>query len=673
MNPTETAERLLTREALYVGLSLLTFALAITLIVSPDLIAPSLPEELTDLATPEMATVVLTAGAVVLGGYLFWLLATRHPNETDRDVDPPDASPTETYPVTGAELTSRLEKTITNLQRGDPAEPGALRDDLRERFRTLAKNLGYSEEAVDDLIVSGDWTDDRSAAMFIGGSAVGNYTFVARLRAWLVPGRTFKQRYQRSLRALEEFVEADAGMLSLAEQADHPKHQSVDTRAPLRHAPDRLEWNTRWLGAAFISLTFATAGLFWAESTLFYVALLPLGFIAYAAVTTAPDPVQTLTITRETTTTHPLPGEPVDISLTVTNSGSTAVTDVRLVDGVPDALTVTAGYASGGFSLRAGESRTLQYRLRPQRGTHVFEPTVVRLRSISGATIATAHITPEGPNSLHCAVPVDSVPVHRRTIQRVGSVPTDRGGPGLEFHSTREYRTGDPPRWIDWRRYARTAELGTIRYRRQEATTVVALIDGREVSAVVDQPGTPDGITLSVYASILATGTLLDAGHKVGLVGLGVRVDGNDLYSGPPVYLPPGEVGVHSSRIADVCDTIADPATLRGNPLEPDDIDVDRLHALLPATAQLLVFSPLLDDDIVDTISELRRRGFEITVLSPNVTRRPDYGARVARLDRTIRRTTLMKLGVPVLDWNPDERLHRTLDRLAKQSVLVSQ
>lgn len=674
MSRTNAVKRVLTIETLYVVLTLLTLGIAFLLVRTPDLIDPSIADQLLAFAEPELLPIALTGGALILGGYLFWLLATSQRDDVvATETETSESSSSDTHHVTGAATTAQVTETIDALERGEGGSPESLRHDLIERFETLATEIGYTTAETEELLATGDWTDNETAALFLGSPNYGEYDFLARLRGWLFPGRTFERRYDLTLTAIETFLtEAASFETSIHDRGATNQHET-DSIPTLRTAGDRQQWHARWHGAVFISLVFVTAGIFFAESTLFFVALLPLGFVGYAALARSPDPASTLAISREPTTTHPLPGEPVDITLTIENTGTAPLTDIRVVDGVPDALTVTEGVSSAGFALRAGESRTLQYRVRPQRGTHVFDATVVRLRSLSGAAIATAEITSDGPASLQCAVPIDSVPVHRETIQRVGSVPTDRGGPGLEFHSTREYRHGDPPRWIDWRRYARTGELGTIRYRRQEATTVVAMIDGREAAAFVDQPGTPDGVTLSVYAGILSTGTLLDAGHQVGLLGLGVRVDGDDVYSGPPVYVPPGEAGVHSARIADVCDTIADPATIRGNPLDPGPIDVDRIHSLLPQSAQLLVVSPLLDDEIVDAVSALRRRGFDITVLSPDITRRDAYGTRLHRLDRTRRRLTLTKLGIPVIDWNPDDRLHLTLDRLAESSILVTQ
>lgn len=468
---------------------------------------------------------------------------------------------------------------------------------------------------------------------------------------------------------------------------------------------------TRWHAGVVASLVLAGVGFVAASPALFLAAIVPTSFLLYAALTSVPEPSSSLVVSRTCTPERPLPGETVDVEVTVRNEGDRTIPDVRIVDGVPEAVSVLEGRTARGVALRAGESTTLSYTLQPRRGTYSFSPVRIRTRGLGASAVATAEIEADGDDAIDCRVPVEGVPVHRRTIPFVGAIATDSGGPGFEFHSTREYRHGDSVRRIDWRRYARTDELGTVRYREQEATKVVTLVDGRAVAAASAVDGRPDGVTLSVYAAVVATGAFSDAGHSVGVAGLGVSASIPGVYSGPPVYVEPSVGADVSARIARVCDAIAaGPGSMSGSlgtdPADTDafeasagaadDADSDapvgatdggatdggaidgraapesrrrsaietaELRTLLPPDAQLFVCSPLLDDDIVAAVEKLRRHGYPVTVLSPDLTDADHVGARIESIRRAARLERLERLDVVVLDWNTDEPLSVPLER----------
>ena len=427
-----------------------------------------------------------------------------------------------------------------------------------------------------------------------------------------------------------------------------------------------------WQAGMAASIGLAGAGFVLATPELFLVATIPLVFLGYAAAASVPDPTANIQVTRTCSTTHPVPGEPVDVTLAVKNVGSRILPDVRIGDAIPPALGVVSGSARSAVSLRPGEAATLSYRLRPPRGSFTFDDPTIRIRSLSGGVVSTVRIDGSGDDTLECRVPVDGMPVHRRTIPRVGAIPIDDGGPGLEFHSTREYRHGDPPRRIDWRRYAREDELGTIRYRRQEGANVLLVVDGRPDAAQVSTPGQADGRTLSVYAAVVIASALGAVNHRVGLAALGTRTNtGTDAadITGPPAYLPPGEGSRHTARLAALADAVATGTEVRGPSLVSQ---TERLIDLCPIDAQLVVCSPLLDDQIVDAIRALRRQGLAVTVVSPDLTTGEHVGARVAALERVARIERIRRTDVPVLDWDPADPLAVALDRLRRAGVLVS-
>ncbi len=429
---------------------------------------------------------------------------------------------------------------------------------------------------------------------------------------------------------------------------------------------------SRWHSAVSASIFLVAAGIVVGSQALILAAIVPVTFLGYAAVSAVPAPETVLSADRQCTPKTPLPGEPVAVELTVRNESERTLPDVRVRDGVPEGLEVLEGREAATLSLSPGEERTLNYTLRPRRGSYTFEPVWLRLRSLSATAVGTVDLTAAGDDSLECRVPLDGLPLHRETIPFVGAVATDSGGPGYEFHSTREYRRGDPLNRINWRRYARSGELGTVRYREQEAASVVVIVDGRPPARVSPGAGHPDGITLSAYAGLLTTSALAAVGHEVGLVGLGVRGTVRGVYDGPPAYVEPGRGHTVGARIASVCDDVAaqssaaarsEAATSHAPPAADGGIvSADRLDALFPPGSQLVCCTPAVDDAIVELTLELRRRGYPLSVVSPAVTTGETIGARVAALHRETRLERLQRVDGPVVDWDPETNLASALD-----------
>lgn len=428
---------------------------------------------------------------------------------------------------------------------------------------------------------------------------------------------------------------------------------------------------SRWQAGIVASIALAAGGFLLGTATLLVAGLIPLTYAMYAAVASVPAPDTSLRAERDLSPGSPLPGEPVHVTTTIHNEGDQTLPDVRIVDGVPGELDVVSGSDRCLATLRPGESVDIEYELQPRRGSYAFEDPRVRLRSVSAAAVSTAPVPVSETASFECGVPLEGLPIHRRTTPFVGSVPTQSGGEGHEFHSTREYRHGDPLSRVNWRQYAKTGDLGTILFREQEAARVVVVVDGRRASVAAPSPGMPDGVTLSSYAGAVTASALSDAGHQVGVAGLGVTSDLPGVYNGPPAFVEPGTGSETLGRIARVCDAVA--AT--GSTTSPEAVAdggrttssrgskgiVTQIDALTGGDTQVVVCTPVVDPGAVEVISGLRRRGTPTTVIAPDVTTGDTVGSRVASLERKARLTKLRQLDVPVIDWDPEIPLQRAL------------
>lgn len=399
--------------------------------------------------------------------------------------------------------------------------------------------------------------------------------------------------------------------------------------------------STRWHGAVAAAIIFAAVGVATRSGALLLSAIVPLAYLAYGL---ASGPVEaTLSVTRHVDSDLTPPGTPVHVTLTVTNDGEHGLSDVRVVDAVPDDLAVMRGSPRVGTTLEPGESTTVEYVLVARRGVHEFAPPHVRVRSLGGASVTTLRPTVAGETELVCRLDAEAPPLDEQGSQFVGQLTTSDPGEGLTFHSTREYRRGDDAKRIDWRTYAKRGELATVNYERRLAATVVLVVDARRVSRAVPGPGRPTAVELSAYAATHAVRDLMAAGHEVGVAVVGT--DG----SGPAGlhWLPPASGADQRARALDLFETAADATA--GAP------DIDRQFAellgLVPPGAQLAMFSPMLDDRPVTAVETWRSQGFPGVVLSPDVVTDNTVSGQFEALQRHTRLARCQATGARVMDW----------------------
>lgn len=451
---------------------------------------------------------------------------------------------------------------------------------------------------------------------------------------------------------------------------------------------------SRFAGGLLAALTLAGAGAASGHRVLFVAAAIPLAFVVYGALST-PGDADDLRVSRRLSTESPLPGDRVRVALTVENAGESVFPDVRVADGVPDGLRVVDGATAGGFALPAGESATVEYTVVADRGQFPFDAPTVRVRGAGAAVSRTASVPAAGADVLSCRVNVADIPLRRQTTGHAGTLPTDTGGPGIEFHSTRDYQHGDPVNRINWRRYAKTGELSTVNYRERRAAAVVLAVDARDVADVSARDDVPSGAALSAYAAAQAVEPLEAAGHQVGLAVFGL--DDQSAGGGDLAWVPPGAGDVHHARLASVLDAAVgrrdDPASetdeageTDGAERTPADEPADELRAaadggdwLDPETGvhasvrrfvervspgtQVVVCSPALDDFPVALARRLAADGHRVTAVSPDVTATDTPGRTLAAADRALALSALRETDARVVDWAPGEPLARAVSR----------
>jgi uncharacterized protein (DUF58 family) len=404
----------------------------------------------------------------------------------------------------------------------------------------------------------------------------------------------------------------------------------------------------------------------------------------------------------------------VSVTLTVENVGERVLSDLRVIDGVPDELAVTDGSPRACVALPPGETATLSYTVVAKRGQYDFADPVVRLRSLAATETLTEAVAADGDVTLSCANTVSDAPLQEAALPRAGTLPTDTGGSGLEFYATRQYQSGDPMNRVDWRHYAKTGEFVTVQYRQEQSIRTVILVDTRPVGRVTPRPGYPTGAELCAYAGERLYDALDAAGIATTVTAVGVDADGLDGLVGPDglPWVDP-EDNAHAgharrvfSELQDVADrdaatdvfgemrerwqasadTVGTPGTNGerasaeadpageamtadgGTDPEPPDGDgtderIRRILARLPPTAQVVVCSPMLDDWPVELARALSVRGYPQVVVSPDVTGGDSPGQRVLGASRRLRLQDSERVGATTVSWRLDQPIDYALRR----------
>jgi uncharacterized repeat protein (TIGR01451 family) len=439
----------------------------------------------------------------------------------------------------------------------------------------------------------------------------------------------------------------------------------------------------RWSGGLAAALFLVSVSLLTAEPLLLAATAIPLVYVAYGALSRVPAGTD-LQAARSVSDAQPTPGEPVAVELTVTNTGSGSLTDVRVIDGVPEELAVVEGSPRLCTSLRPDESATLSYAVMAKRGTYTFDAAAVRVRTLSAGDAVTVDLPAAGDGSLTCSNTVSEVPMADATLPRAGTLPTDTGGSGLEFHSTRSYQPGDPVNRIDWRRYAKTDELTTIDYREEQAVRTVLVVDARSPARVTPDPGFPTGAELSAYAAERLFDALSRTSVVASVCAVGLAESDVPGGLGPDglawVDASGGHAAAHARQVFDSVGRAAarqSEADAAGDadaagpepPQQPrggdarvttadggttEDPALLAVLARLPPTAQVVVFSPAADEWPVSLVSSLAVRDYPTTLVSPSLARGDSLGAAVAGVERTARLQRAELSGATVIDWDLD-------------------
>lgn len=160
---------------------------------------------------------ILVWSAVGLWCYGGWRVLKRGFSTSDASPLQDDATPPETA-VTDADIVGRSFDTVheTAVDEAGPQLDDRTVEAVREHLRGVATTLfddshspnwADGEHDVETRLDAGTWTDDEIAAAFLGADGPYDPSLRERVRVWLFPRAVYRERVERTVRALETTVE----------------------------------------------------------------------------------------------------------------------------------------------------------------------------------------------------------------------------------------------------------------------------------------------------------------------------------------------------------------------------------------------------------------------------------------------------------------------------------
>ena len=278
--------------------------------------------------------------------------------------------------------------------------------------------------------------------------------------------------------------------------------------------------------------------------------------------------------------------------------------------------------------------------------------------------LAEGHLTVNLP-TLDCY----PAPAQQRTQVVLSRLPNRLGehaartfGEGIEFAGVREYVPGDRQRSINWPASTRRGRLQVNTFAAERSQDVVLLVDG---TSDVGEPGS-SAVDLALRGAAAAARAYLDARDRVGVI---------SYHWGAVGWLVPG---LGRRQVYRIIDSML--ASERGAAGPAQGTSMRRLpRAALPPGALVVVFSPLLDQRFVETLRDMRERGFTmlvVDVLNADPPVRPRSTDRMARriwrMEQEAIRFSLRELGVPVVHWDGIQSLDLPLARYTRRPLVAS-
>lgn len=353
-----------------------------------------------------------------------------------------------------------------------------------------------------------------------------------------------------------------------------------------------------------------------------------------------------------------------DVRLEMENLGTVKLEFVEIIDVLPRELKLISGSNHRIINLKPRETFSFTYRIAPKTyGYYKIGPAEIIVKD-NQSLLTRTKVFSETATLLKVHPKIQYLPKiaisPKRTRNWPGEIVARKTGGGLEFYSLREYLEGDPIKRINWRKSSfssvERAHLFTNQYMSELGGDTIIALDVRTISALGEPPDSTDNY--STRAAAIVAHRLLRDRNKVGMIILGTRLD----------KVPPGFGKRQFDRILAALSQV-----------KPDSTwEIGNLGAYLSfffsTMVQIILVSPLMDDNSFHAVIDIAARGYQILVISPSpieIEKRLfsrkhgenefiNLAERLLRVRRENRLNVLRRSSV-VVDWNVDTPLSEAL------------
>ncbi len=294
--------------------------------------------------------------------------------------------------------------------------------------------------------------------------------------------------------------------------------------------------------------------------------------------------------------------EDITIEITVSNETGHSLGNVEIEEQIPRSVKLDKGTSRMLTQLGLNEKVELNLGFKsPIRGRYLVGPLTTRARDPFGfylverrVDVQVLSIMPR-PERIRGA---ELRPLHLGVWP--GIIHARIRGPGTEFYSMRDYVSGDDPKRINWKALAKHGRL-IVNVMEAERVTDVMIVLDTDVSFY--ERAEADLFERGVRAAASMASLLLKQGNRVGMIlqgtergvttpGFGKRHERNILFL--LAAAKPGRAMLSTSYVMNLL-----------------------AHLMLPARAQVVIISPLLDASLVGGIRELAATGYSVLIVSP--------------------------------------------------------
>ncbi|TMI14122.1 DUF58 domain-containing protein [Candidatus Bathyarchaeota archaeon] len=295
--------------------------------------------------------------------------------------------------------------------------------------------------------------------------------------------------------------------------------------------------------------------------------------------------------------------EDIRVRIEISNETNGNLSNVEVHELVPDTIKIEKGAARIRAQLKLLEKLEVQLGFpSPIRGHYPVGPVVVRARDPFELYLVEAKAESEVLSIMPRPERIRGAELRPRHLGPwPGIIPARTLGSGTEFYSMRGYVAGDDLKRINWKASARHRRLITNETEAERVTDVMIVLD---TDVTFYESAEAELFERGVRAAASLASLLLRQGNRVGMI-----LQGEERGIAAPAF------GKRHER--NILYLLA--AAKPGRAVIPTDYAVALLaKLLLPARAQIVIITSLMDNTIVAGIRGLVTAGYSVLVLSPS-------------------------------------------------------